>query len=587
MKLIPSLGEISSKTKDAFKRFPITISWAIIGTLFVLFTIEADTFDLPFYGKIILTFVLGISWLIATRFFEEQFKKDKTWFFLITLGFLFLFYNSISIENKDMTAISITRFVLYLIGGHLLVLVAPFLLKWNNSAYFNYLKSVCVAIARSFLFSLILYLGIVLALLAIKHLFNVDFDGNRYFQTFIICLGTVNTFIYLSDFPKNIHDDTTINYAKALEVLVKYILIPLVILYLIILYAYSLKIVINWNLPKGWVSYLVIALALLGFSIQILVNPIQKTINSRAIKRFHPWFYYLLLPLIVLLFIAIFRRVNEYGITENRYFILTLAIWILAMTIYMLFSKRKKISVFPLSLAVVSLLVSFGFWGAFSVATNSQVREFEKVFTDIKNTDFTTTFQKKNRLRSIVSYLNKKQEIHKIAPHLGYNPKTEFKTATNWQLQSRLMDSLNITVTDKPKNKYQNTHYSIDEPKLLININGYDFLKSIYLSTYSNKKENTVRKYSFTLQKKSNIIIVWKQDEKIDTIDCSQLIEKLKQQNQIYNIDTSLMVLEKEFSSLKIKFLFKNISLSTHQSKDENYISYANAYILIKEKDAE
>ena len=108
------------------------------------------------------------------------------------------------------------------------------------------------------------------------------------------------------------------------------------------LYAYSLKIVINWNLPKGWVSYLVIALSFLGFIVLILINPIQKSIDSRTINKFHPWFYYLLLPLIALLFVAIFRRINEYGITENRYFVFMLACWILAMTLYILFSKRKK-----------------------------------------------------------------------------------------------------------------------------------------------------------------------------------------------------------------------------------------------------
>ena len=70
------------------------------------------------------------------------------------------------------------------------------------------------------------------------------------------------------------------------------------------------------------------------------------------LKNFYPWFYYLLLPLVTLLFVAIFRRINEYGITEKRYFIVVIAVWILAMIIYMLFSKTKKNRVFPLSLAV-------------------------------------------------------------------------------------------------------------------------------------------------------------------------------------------------------------------------------------------
>ncbi|MBA6156770.1 DUF4153 domain-containing protein [Tenacibaculum sp. S7007] len=583
MKLIPSFGEISSKTKDAFKRFPVTISWAILGTLFTIYTVESGDFDDIFYGKIILTFILGISWFIAARFFEEQFKTSKEWFMVIPFVFMLAFYFHLPSDKTRFNNEFIIRFILYFISGHLMVFVAPFILKWNKSAYFNYLKSVFVAIVRSLFFSLILYLGIVLALLAVKHLFNVDIKGERFFQIFIICLGIVNTWIYLSDFPKDIHSQIAIDYTKALEVLVKYILIPLVILYLIILYAYSLKIVINWNLPKGWVSYLVIALSFLGFIIQILINPIQKTSDSRPIKRFHPWFYYLLLPLIGLLFVAIFKRVNEYGITENRYFVLVLALWILAMTLYMLFSKHKRIRVFPLSLAAIALVVSLGFWGAFSVSTKSQVSRFEKVYNDIKNTDFTTTYQKKDQLRSIINYLNKKEAIDKVAPVLGYKPSTAFNTKSSWQLQSKLMDTLAIKVTDKPADKYRNYHYSINEFNMLIDIKGYDLLKNIYLGNSGNKKEKTIDKYRFSLQEESNIIAIWKEDELIGNINCSELINKLKQQDKNYNIDSSLMTLEKEIASLKVKMLFKSISMPNPNKEDKNYMVNANTYILIKE----
>jgi len=586
MKIIPSLGEIVSKAKNTFNRFPLTLSWAIIGTFFTLFTIENDTFDDIFTGIIILIFALGISWLIATRFFLDQFKKKNYWVFLIPLCFLTAFYFSIDIDAYRIDKNSIIRFFLYFIAGHLFVMIAPFFIKWDKSAYFNYLKAVFISIVRSLFFSLILYLGIVLALLAVKHLFNVDFKGDRFLQVFVICIGIVNTWIYLSDFPKDIHNQLTINYTKALEVLVKYILIPLVILYLIILYAYSLKIVINWNLPKGWVSYLVNALSFLGFIVQTLINPIQKTINSRAIRRFHPWFYYLLLPLIGLLFVAIFRRINEYGITENRYFVLVLAFWILAMTLYMIFSKQQRIKIFPLSLAIITMLISFGFWGAFSISTKSQVQQFEKVYTDIKNTGFSTTFEKKNQLRSIIRYLNEKDELEKVTATLGYNPKTTFKTESHWQLQKKLMDSLNIKVTDNPEKPYRAYYYNLDDFNITLDLKNYDFLKRLYITLHENK--NSINQYQLTLTENSNILEISTGEDLIGEIDCSEMIKKLKDQEQNYNLPLNLMTIEQHFKMLNVKLIFQSISLSNiDDDTKEEYVSNATIYVLIKEKNAE
>lgn len=585
MKFIPSLGEITSKTKEAFKRFPITITWAIVGTLFSLFCIEADFFDSAYYYKVILVFVLGISWLIATRFFEEQFSTDKSWLFLITLGFISLFYLSINIEDFRIDENSIIRFILYFIGGHLIVLVAPFILRWNNSAYFNYLKSVFVAIVRSAFFSMILYLGIILALLAIEHLFNIPIKGDRYFQVFVICLGIVNTWIYLSDFPKDVHNQLAINYTKALEVLVKYILIPLVILYLIILYAYSLKIVINWSLPKGWVSFLVLALAFLGFIIQVLINPIQKSIDSRAINRFHPWFYYLLLPLNLLLFVAIFKRINEYGITENRYFVLVLALWVLAMTLYMLFSKRKKIKVFPFSLASLAIIVSFGFWGAFSVSLKSQLKQFKKVYTEIKNTGFVTTYDKKQQLSSIVKFLNDKKQLDKLEPVLGFNPETALNTKVYNRLNYRLMDSLNIKVEKDSINNYHSYNYYHLSEDLSYTTKGYDYFKNFTLNSYSNSKKHYFKGYGFSLNKKNNTLNITN-DNFNETIALDDFIKRFDTiNNNENNEDIEAFTIKKDFKKLKVKIIFKNFTIINY--KNTKSLRSGNLFVLIKEKNAE
>lgn len=597
MKFIPSFGEITERAIKAFKRFPVTITWAIVGTLFTLFVIENDPIKINFYLKAILTFILGVSWLIATQFFIEQFTPKKEWIKIITIALLFLFYWHLP-NNKDLDVISITRFILYLIAGHLFVLVAPFTLKWQKDAYFNYLQSIGIAIVRSVFFSLILYLGISLALLAIEHLFNVDIKDKRYFQIFIVCLGIVNTWIYLSDFPKNIYNKTAINYTKALEVFVKYILIPLVILYLIILYAYSIKILINWNLPKGWVSYLVTALAFLGFIIQVLIHPIQKTIKSRVINKFYPWFYILLLPLIVLLFVAIFKRISQYGFTEKRYFVLVLAIWILSITLYMLISKVKRIRVFALSLAIIALVVSFGFWSAFSVSKRSQINQFSKVFTKMKAKEFKITKEEDNQFRSIIQYLSNRNAINETTQFIGFNPEETFKEMSGWSLASKLSDTLNIEVIDNKNNKSDNSYYyySTGNSNTEYDISDYDYFKQVNLhpganynfksnkSRVSDVAQISMKDYGLYLYFKESTLKISKDTITKHLIDLKPFINRLKKEKNNSNLTPEKLSIEAKFNDINIKLIFQRISIN-NKNDSLPKISNANAYILLKLKE--
>jgi hypothetical protein len=158
MKLFSSLGEITSKGKAAFKRFPVVLIWAIIGTAFTLNCIESKSLETEFNQKIIHVFSLGISWLISARFFLEQFKKDKKWISIITIIFLSFFYWSLPAESFDINLSSWIRFCIYISLGHIFILVAPFVFLWNKESFFNHVKTVSIAIVRGLFFSLILFL---------------------------------------------------------------------------------------------------------------------------------------------------------------------------------------------------------------------------------------------------------------------------------------------------------------------------------------------------------------------------------------------------------------------------------------------
>ncbi|MNS64724.1 hypothetical protein D3C72_978620 [compost metagenome] len=189
---------------------------------------------------------------------------------------------------------------------------------------------------------------------------------------------------FLSGLPddyQELEDNT--HYPESVKVFTQYVLLPLVTIYLVILYAYLIKIIYQWELPKGWVAYLVIGFSVAGILALLFVWPIREKEGNTWIKSYAKWFYLAIYPLIILLGVAIYQRVRQYGITENRYFIIALALWLFSVATYFLFSRSKNIKLIPVSLCLLALFCSFGPWGAFAISENSQLARLKKIL--IKN----------------------------------------------------------------------------------------------------------------------------------------------------------------------------------------------------------
>ncbi|WP_430908693.1 DUF4153 domain-containing protein [Maribacter sp. 2-571] len=599
-----SFNHITQKAQKAFNRFPVVLLWVLFGTLFCIYKTDNNTDDLfdSSYGTF-LTFILGVSWLVAAQFFIEQQKNPKRWQalkFVIVLFLLLFWWSFPNTAETEAGPESVARFFIYLIAGHLFVFFAPFIQKWNKAAYWNYLKAIGKAILRSGFFSGVLYIGLLLGLLAIDALFDARIKDVRFLQLFFFCLGVVNTWIYLSDFPKNVLDNNTIQFQKALEVFVKYILIPLVLLYLAILYAYSFKILLEWELPKGWVSYLVTILAFLGFLVQVIINPIQKSIQAWTINRFYPWFYWLLLPLLVLLYVAILRRVFDYGITENRYFVLLLALWITAMCCYLLFAKNRRLIVLPISLFLMTMCCSFGFWGVFKVSKNSQVRQFEKVYTSVvANNNFGTSKELK-QLKSILKYLDDRRMLSELDPITGIAMVPAFKDSTyqtdsyrsryTWTDTRKILDSLSISLhpseaSDRENDSYTMYNYNSDYffRGKSISLTGYDYFAPIFW--YENSDTITdMGDFKLTYDKRTlSLLFSSKTDTSIrQAVSLEQKLEALTKYNsQIPEKNKHEMILDFNEGVLSGKLILTDIGYRKQQN-DSIVLYRAHAYLFLK-----
>ena len=331
-----------------------------------------------------MTFALGLPLFIALACFAERrnWTKSKSIGLQVPFLSLLLVYYFVLPERVVDQPLAWTRFLLLMIGLHFCVAVLPFL-DSRKSGFWRFNATLFQGFLHAVLYSSVLYIGIVVALLALDYLFGVDVDEERYLQLWYIMAGVFNTWLFLARIPKDLNglgEDK--GYPKGLKAFAQFALIPLVILYFAILITYEAKVIFLWDWPKGWVGQLVLWYSVVGTLSLLLLYPLRKLEENKWIQAFIRWFFYGLIPLIVMLFIAIYIRITEYGITPPRYSVVAMAIGLTIVTLYFVASKRRDIRIIPLVLAILAFLSAFGPWGAFAISERSQQARFEEMLIE-------------------------------------------------------------------------------------------------------------------------------------------------------------------------------------------------------------
>jgi hypothetical protein len=607
---LPSLDSLVSKTIVTFKRFPFAIAAAITGSIFCMlwvnlrYNLEESHY---YYSNIIMSCYLGMLLFIAIQIYVER-KKLKTIIAillkLLAVAALICYY--FSLPEKFMV-ISFTRFSLFTIALHLLIAFVPFITKGELNGFWQYNKIIFLRILTSALYTIVLYLGLALA---IEKLFKVNISGKIYSDLWILLTGIFNTWFFLAGFPLNFSElDLKKDYPKGLKIFTQYILLPLVSIYLLILYAYMFRIIITAQWPVGWVSYLVIGFSIGGILSLLLIYPVRNDENNKWILIFSHFFYFALFPLIILLFLAVKRRVNDYGITEQRYFILILALWLLFIAVYFLLSKSKNIKLIPVSLCILTLAASFGPWGAFNVSLASQENHLKSLLNKYSMLDKgkivkakdTIAFKDHKQISSIIDYLVSVHGYKTLQPYFVQNLDSLFNgTQDNYDYNKvdRLHSMMNISrVYDYQTeiNESVNTYFEFytNSTNHAFAIQGYDYFISDYSSVAYNPLDSSCNTYLLEKNsisicydpKKEQIAISSGKDSSI-LFDLSSLIGLLeKKYGDNRSVPQNEMILISENSFLKAKIVFKEIHYQKHQKQKNNISDVGvNAAIFIKEQ---
>ena len=442
---LPSLDELVQTTTRTFARFPLVIFASIcLAGITWLFFDEVDAIDPGhLFGP-----AIGLALFLAIDLYTERKGGKGLRWGLHAVAFAGLVsYSIVAGSAAEQNLAEVYRFGLFVLVAHLLVAISPFIRQGSLDAFWEFNKTLFLRFLLSLLFSAVLFGGIAIAMLAIDQLL---LDGNviepeAYMKLFVL-VGTVfNTVFFLTGVPRDLERlEEPRPYPKGLQVFSQNLLLPLVVLYLGILYVYALSVLVKWEWPKGWIGWLVLSFSVLGILALLLLYPVQKSGRKPWIERFSRWFYLALLPLVAFLFAAIFRRIGEYGFTENRYFVVLLACWLTGIALYFLLRKEKNIKTVPGSLCLVLLFASVGPWGAFSVSAASQASrfieladEYDVVEKGAINPEAIAKLdeEQKENLRSILRYLGDRDQLTDVEEVIPFGVEPG---ENHWDLVRRL-----------------------------------------------------------------------------------------------------------------------------------------------------
>ena len=426
---LPSITNLVQQAKLTFLRFPFVILCSILGAFIMMrvvgFSHDYAELHAQTMYNIVMTCSLGLPLFLSFALYSESrnFTRIKGYLLqLVPLVLLVLFYFSLS---KELDVYDIGRYFLFLIAFHLLVSFSPYLLSGEKAQldFWDFNQMTFLRFILSGLYSGVLYAGLAIALLSFDKLFDMHIDGKRYAQLFFFIAGVFNTWFFCSGVSE-FKDTEEFRFPKGLKIFTQYVLLPIVVIYVVILYLYLFKIMFQWNLPMGWVSYLVIGFSTAGIFSLLLIFPLVDSKEIKWVRIFSRVFFVSLIPQIVLLYLAIFKRTAEYGMTERRYYVIILAGWLTIITLYYVISNFRNIKFIPITLFLIAVFTSYGPWSSFDLSLNSQLNRLEEILkkntilVDGKIVPAKSDIEKEEAtdVRSILQFLVERKKLNKIQP---------------------------------------------------------------------------------------------------------------------------------------------------------------------------
>ena len=597
-KIKEKMKKILPDMKRGIERFPLTIFCGIIVFLLSFYVLETSGTNNNRFIEEVLKFIflmiLCIPLTAALELVREKYLSGKNkWIiralnaviaivFIVFYRFYYLYEvgkEAFFGNSEKLLATGIIFFLFFLL--------APIIGKKDEEE--KYFQSVIVDKAVTILFSVVLFLGLTVVFLTVDGLSLIKLEGKIYVETWLFVVFVFAMIFFASKLKKVDESLEEYEIHKVFKFLIYFIVIPLITIYTGILYIYFGKMLVTRSWPQGLVSHLILWYTIFSLFIMIMVTPMIK--KDPVAKVFKKYFPFASIPLLALSIVSISKRISQYGVTELRYFIVLLGIWLIFCMVSSIFKAR--LSVILISLIAVVYISVFSPVNNRRITIMSQNKRLERILIKhgllkdgklVQNSGLSEN--KKYEVTDVLNYIlgirDKKEGIENVQPFgksdgKPYTNIDEFKKAVgidhSWYQYGSGTDDYYAVFTINEKQ--QNDSYNAVEE-----VNGYEYLVS-NITSYNFENDlprEFSGKYPVKISEK-NISVYNGNKEELIKIEISEIMKTILDKPEIQQkinkpkeeIKDSVVpenVLEFTGENEKIKYRIKMTQISIRGNDD-------------------
>lgn len=342
-------------------------------------------------GALALVAVFAVSAAHALRVFDTRTR----WALTGTVLAVGAVYGIVQLDLDQVT--EVWRWAFLGVAATMALVLVPVAARMGDvgpsERFWRYNLRLLSRVAVAYTYAMALYIGLSIALAAVDGLFHLAVGDDVFGHMFVwivLALGTVLAAGGLSEVRR-------IGEPFGAQTLVwngragTFLFMPLVLVYLGIMYAYMARVLATGEIPSNILSPLALGAGILGYLGLFLLQPQMHRDDFKPLARVMRAFPVAFVPVVPLGLWAVWQRVDQYGWTEFRYARMAALLCLLAFSLAGAYRwvRRQEFSLVtgPAILGAAALIAAVGPFSAAEVSLRSQQERLRDALQDAELLD--------------------------------------------------------------------------------------------------------------------------------------------------------------------------------------------------------